>query len=88
MKNMTAEQFNQRWSVAVKGASAPEVKVCKPNLTLSLNTILDNFTAQLQQAVQGHAIEQQQYEAICQKVAELKPLIEDAQTSAQDFLQL
>lgn len=87
MKCMTHREFEARWQRAQSQPQQLEVKkTAKHQIRLSLDTVLDNYVGRLEQAVQAHALDKEEYEALCQKLEELKPLVRKLEKRASKYL--
>jgi len=84
---MTHREFEARWQRAQHQPQQLEVKKTeKHQIRLSLDTVLDNYMGRLEQAVQAHALDKEECEALCQKLEELKPLVRKAEKRASKYL--
>lgn len=87
MKCMTHREFETRWQRAQNQPQQLEVKRTeKHRIRLSLDTVLDNYVGRLEQAVQAHALDKEEYEALYQKFEELKPLVRRVEKRASKYL--
>lgn len=87
MKCMTHREFEARWQRAQNQPQQLEVKKTeKHQIRLSLDTVLDNYAARLEQAVQAHVLDKEECEALCQKLEELKPLVRKVEKRASKYL--
>ena len=87
MQSLTRKQFNQRWARAQqKNDLVINRKATPVKLTLSLDTLLDNYERQVNRAMAAHAIDEAQCQRICDAVAELKAAAKAAGTALKPFL--
>ena len=87
MQSLTRKQFNQRWAKAQqKNELAASLKAAPVKLNLTLDTLLDNYEKQVNQALAAHAIDEAQCQRICAAVAELKAATKPASTALKPFL--
>lgn len=87
MKRMTQKEFDRRWEKAANGPQKLELKASKrQRINLSLNTVVDNYAARLQQAAQAHALNKEDCDELCSKLEELRPLIRKAEKQACGYL--
>ncbi len=89
MKSLTQREFEKRWNAAASSTASRKIKtVKKPEIKISLNSILDNYMKRVQEAVNSHAIESCDADELCRQINQLKPLIEKVQSKAKPYLTL
>ena len=89
MQTLTRKQFDKRWQAAQQKTRRPmEAKVTLPEINLSLGTLLGNYATQVRKAAQAHAITDEQCQALCTKLEELRTLAAPLESSMKPFLKL
>ena len=89
MTTMRNQEFDKRWNAAHRDkAQVLQLKAPKIDVTLSLETLLDNYEKQLQNAVKSHAIDSQSCLLVCEKIKELKAAVEPIKEKLQPFMKL
>lgn len=87
--SMTHKEFEKRWEQAHRKSQPAKMKASiAPVVSLSVISVLDNYMSQLHKAVEGHALSKEDCDAICEKIAELKPLAKKADSKAAKYLQV
>tara|TARA_B100000676_G_C18085909_1_gene855028 strand:- start:458 stop:724 length:267 start_codon:yes stop_codon:yes gene_type:complete len=86
---LSHKEFEKRWEQAHrKPATTQKKSSIAPVIHLSVLTVLDNYMRQLHKAVDGHALSKEECDAVCEKIAELKPLAKKADAKAAKYLKV
>ena len=86
---LSHKEFEKRWEQAHRKQHITQKKSSiAPLVHLSVLTILDNYMHQLHKAVDGHALSKEECDAVCEKIAELKPLAKKADAKAAKYLKV
>lgn len=86
---LSHKEFEKRWEQAHRKQHIAQKKSSiAPLVHLSVLTILDNYMHQLHKAVDGHALSKEECDAVCEKIAELKPLAKKADAKAAKYLKV
>lgn len=89
MKTLSRRDFEKRWNNAKTAAQKTvSLKAAAPQITLSIETILDGYEAQLKKAAQAHAIDTQTCSEICAKISNLKAVTQPVKDQLAPFMKI